>query len=53
VTRDHSLFSLDVDDLIKEVKPTDLKEGNFIAIPRKLEFGETRDFLIVYLFWVS
>jgi len=44
VTRDHSLFSLDVDDLIKEVKPTDLKEGNFIAIPRKLEFGETRDF---------
>ncbi len=40
VTKDHSLFSLDVNNLIKSVKPTNLKENDFIAIPRKLKFGE-------------
>ncbi len=37
VTKDHSLFSLGDDALLKEVKPTDLKENkSFIAVPRAL-----------------
>jgi len=37
VTRDHSLFSLGEDNLLKEVKPVDLEEGkSFIAVPRVL-----------------
>ena len=44
VTKDHSLFSLDVDNLIESVKPVDLRKGSFIAVPRSLEFGKVRDF---------
>ena len=37
VTKDHSLFSLGEDGLLKEVKPIDLKEKkSFIAVPRIL-----------------
>ena len=37
VTKDHSLFSLGEDNLLKEVKPSELKEGkSFIAVPRIL-----------------
>lgn len=43
VTKDHSLFSLDVDNLIKSVKPTHLKEKDFIAIPRKFGFGNKKN----------
>jgi type IV secretory pathway ATPase VirB11/archaellum biosynthesis ATPase/intein/homing endonuclease len=37
VTRDHSLFKLGDDNLLKEVKPCELEEGkSFIAVPRIL-----------------
>ncbi|MEK6847968.1 MAG: ATPase, T2SS/T4P/T4SS family [Nanoarchaeota archaeon] len=39
VTKDHSLFSLGEDNRLREVKPTELKEGkSFIAVPRELAF---------------
>jgi len=50
VTKDHSLFSLDVDNLIKPIKPINLREDNFIAIPRKLNFGNKRDFIDILPF---
>ncbi|MFH1521846.1 MAG: ATPase, T2SS/T4P/T4SS family [archaeon] len=50
VTKDHSLFSLDVDNLIRTIKPTYLKEKDFIAIPRKLNFGNEREFIDVLSF---
>ncbi len=36
VTRDHSLFTLGKDNSLKEIKPTELKEESFIAVPRLL-----------------
>ncbi|MBI2629213.1 Flp pilus assembly complex ATPase component TadA [Candidatus Pacearchaeota archaeon] len=35
VTKDHSLFSMGEKEL-KEIKPTELKNGSFIAVPRSL-----------------
>ncbi len=46
VTKDHSLFSLGINNKLAEVKPTDLIEGkSFIAVPRSLPFSgkETRE----------
>ena len=37
VTKDHSLFSL-VDNKIKEVSGSEIKEGTFLATPRKIEY---------------
>ncbi len=39
VTGDHSLFTLSDEGRIAEVKTGDLKEGSFLAVPRRLDFG--------------
>jgi len=38
VTEDHSLFTLDEKNIIKPIKPKELSEGGFIAIPSRLPF---------------
>jgi len=38
VTKDHSLFSLNEKAEINPVKTSELKEGSFLAVPRKLPF---------------
>ncbi|MEK6850700.1 MAG: ATPase, T2SS/T4P/T4SS family, partial [Nanoarchaeota archaeon] len=43
VTGDHSLFSFDEKNIMKEVKVKTLKEGEFIAIPSKLLFDNYLD----------
>ncbi|MCD6477171.1 MAG: Flp pilus assembly complex ATPase component TadA [Candidatus Aenigmarchaeota archaeon] len=39
VTGDHSLFTIGDDSVLKEIKTNELKEGDFIAVPRKLIFN--------------
>ena len=38
ITGDHSLFSLSEKEIIKPVKCKDLKKGDFISVPSKLDF---------------
>ncbi|KHO53749.1 MAG: hypothetical protein QT09_C0010G0012 [archaeon GW2011_AR18] len=46
VTEDHSLFSLDENTEVSEIKPTALRKGSFIAVPRKIPFNEKDIFKI-------
>ncbi|MBA7625207.1 hypothetical protein ES703_32633 [subsurface metagenome] len=39
VTEDHSLFTLDEKNIFKPIRCKDIKEGGFIAIPKKLHFN--------------
>ncbi|MBU0760886.1 MAG: Flp pilus assembly complex ATPase component TadA [Nanoarchaeota archaeon] len=41
VTEDHSLFTLDEKNILKAIKSKELKEGSFIAIPKKLPFDNS------------
>jgi len=43
VTEDHSLFTLDEKNIFKTIKPKDIKENSFIAIPRNLPFDNSID----------
>ncbi|MBS3152537.1 Flp pilus assembly complex ATPase component TadA [Candidatus Woesearchaeota archaeon] len=40
VTKDHSLFTLGDDCEIKEIKPTEINTGSYIATPRKIPLNE-------------
>ncbi|MEK6892870.1 MAG: ATPase, T2SS/T4P/T4SS family [Nanoarchaeota archaeon] len=41
VTGDHSLFGLDERNILKEVKANQIREGDFIAVPYKLNFNNS------------
>ncbi len=45
VTGDHSLFSLDEKNILKEAKVKEIKEGDFIAIPSKLPFNNSLSYV--------
>jgi intein/homing endonuclease/type IV secretory pathway ATPase VirB11/archaellum biosynthesis ATPase len=44
VTEDHSLFSFDEQNILKEIKPTNLKSGGYIAIPSILPLDNSLDY---------
>ncbi|MDP3728129.1 MAG: ATPase, T2SS/T4P/T4SS family [bacterium] len=46
VTGDHSLFFLNEDGCIAEIKPSNIKEGDFLATPRKIpHYNESQEMI--------
>ena len=43
VTEDHSLFTLDEKNILKQISSKELKQGDYLAIPSKLNFDNSLD----------